>query len=106
MTVALGLDCQGDYVLCTDSQVTKEGGLKYEEEKIFHWHTDDWCVALGYSGLSPYMKTVCEQLANRLQQIANESEERFPEQVKIELQDILEQTYKAHRRDMQLEAIS
>jgi len=38
VTVGIGFQCPGAVVLCADRQMTKEGGLKYEEPKVLIAH--------------------------------------------------------------------
>jgi len=38
VTIGIGFQCPGAVVLCADRQLTKEGGLKYEESKVFTSH--------------------------------------------------------------------
>jgi hypothetical protein len=38
VTVGIGFQCPDGVVLCADRQITKEDGLKYEEQKVFVGH--------------------------------------------------------------------
>lgn len=70
MTIALGFPCVDGIVLCSDSQMTVQGQMKYHESKI---HTicslsekARWTVGLTYSGDPSIMKSLYEQVKNTL----------------------------------------
>jgi len=58
MTIALGFKSHDGIVLCTDSQITKEGGLKFEGQKIRFILSDRWAVALAFAGSADLMQLV------------------------------------------------
>jgi 20S proteasome alpha/beta subunit len=105
MTIALGLKAVDGLVLCTDSQITKAGGLKYEAPKIFPFLDDDWAAALAFAGNPDFMKLVFETLSDRLHDPTDsELRHQFPDRVRIILKDIL-RTLKREHPKMMLEIL-
>lgn len=66
MTIALGLWCDDGIVLCTDSQITVDGGLKFNAKKIHTLHGDSWVAVLAFAGSADLMKLVDEMLYPKL----------------------------------------
>jgi len=66
MTVALGFRCEDGIVLCADTQITKEGALKYYQKKTFLVEgSDRWSVGFTYSGNPDVMDLVIEKMRER-----------------------------------------
>src|SRR5208282_3434119 len=70
MTIALGFPCIDGIVLCSDSQVTTPGAMKYHESKIHTvaWMGEgvEWTVGLTYSGNPDVMKSLFEKMSDAL----------------------------------------
>jgi hypothetical protein len=68
MTIGIGFKCSNGVVLCADSQISKEGGLKYNEKKIYtingvHPSDHDYHgITLCYAGDPDIMKLLCERI--------------------------------------------
>lgn len=62
MTVGVGFQCLDGVVLAADRQITKEGGLKYEEQKIFRGLYDNVECASTYAGDPGMAKTLFEDI--------------------------------------------
>lgn len=70
MTIALGFPCLDGIVLCSDSQLTTPGIMKYHESKIHTvaWMSEEanWTVGLTYSGDPDIMKSLFEKMNDAL----------------------------------------
>jgi hypothetical protein len=66
MTIALGFPCIDGIVLCSDSQVTMPGHMKYHESKIHTvtWMSEEanWTVGLAYSGDPDVMSSLFDKM--------------------------------------------
>lgn len=99
MTVAIGLSCFDGSVLCTDSQISVSGGLKYPAKKIHTLSYGDWSVGLAYAGSPLLMELVVEELYPRLLDARrNALCERWGDMVRSALQEVLRETCKKHKR--------
>jgi 20S proteasome alpha/beta subunit len=99
MTIALGIQCRGGVVLCADSQVTKEGGLKFNEGKIFDLHSDNERILLCYAGSPDIMKVIKERIMKEIPASLTSSQSR--EAIEI----ILKDTYRRHGTKRQVEML-
>jgi hypothetical protein len=66
MTVGIGFECLDGVVLAADRQITKTGGLKYEEEKIFRGYYDRVQCACTYSGNPAKAKNLFDDIFKAL----------------------------------------
>jgi hypothetical protein len=70
MTIALGFFCMDGVVLCSDSQVTTPGHMKYHESKIraVSWMSEEanWTVGLTYSGDPDVMRSLFDKMNDAL----------------------------------------
>ncbi len=98
MTVAIGLWCDDGLVLCTDSQFTVSGGLKYPASKIHNMSYGDWSVSLAFSGSPQLMELVQEKLYPKLLNPENDSKDEWGEVVCEELETILRDVCKKDRK--------
>jgi len=99
MTIALGIQCREGVVLCTDSQVTKEGGLKFNEGKIFNLYGDNERILLCYAGSPDIAKVIKERIRIDVPPTLTSSE--ACEAIEIILRD----TYKRHGTRQQVEML-
>jgi hypothetical protein len=60
VTIALGFCVSDGIALCTDSEINKEGGLKYNDKKIHPLMYDDHALAFAYSGSPEIMDLLLE----------------------------------------------
>jgi 20S proteasome alpha/beta subunit len=96
VTIALGLKTPTGAVLCTDSQITKEGGLKYRGKKICDFIKDDGAVSIAFAGSPSLMQALKEQLTERLKEPRNKSVKWTP-WVRKHVAAILADFHKHHR---------
>jgi 20S proteasome alpha/beta subunit len=87
VTIALAIQCRDGAVLCADSQITKEGGLKYNDQKIFEMFPGEHDrVALCYAGSPEIMRLVVERLEKDLPESLDA--DTFREILEVALRDI------------------
>src|SRR5216684_1938299 len=98
MTVGVGLWCDDGLVLCTDSQITVGGGLKYPAPKIHNMSYGDWSVSLAFAGSPPLMELVQEKLYPKLLNPENDYADEWGEVVREKLEAILQEVCKKHRK--------
>ena len=86
MTIALGFRAPDGIVLCTDSQMTKEGGLKFNDKKIFNIVNERWTAGIAFAGSADLMKNIVDELDGLLSDL-----ERDGPPVTVQAQMCLEQ---------------
>lgn len=77
VTIALGFTCVDGVVLAADRQITKEGGLKYEQDKILFGGTIGGNMtvdfALAYAGSPDLAKNLLDQIGFVVLDVCNET---------------------------------
>jgi hypothetical protein len=66
VTIALGFCASDGIALCTDSEINKDGGLKYNDKKIHPLLYDDHAIAFAYSGSPEIMDLVLEGMKKKM----------------------------------------
>jgi hypothetical protein len=66
MTVGIGFQCLDGVVLCSDRQITKSGGLKYEEQKIFEGYYENLQCACAYAHNPDIARNVFDEIFRSL----------------------------------------
>ncbi len=109
MTIALSFQCQGGVVLAADSQITKEGGLKYNEKKIFDFWYRDFGAVMCYAGSPDIMNLVCERMDREVfHSFVGESVVPGPPTsewntlMRAKLKDVLKNIFKEHGQGLVL----
>jgi 20S proteasome alpha/beta subunit len=63
MTVGIGFQCPDGVVLASDRQITKDGGLKYEEGKFFRGYYDEVQCGCTYAGYPANAKNLFDDIS-------------------------------------------
>lgn len=94
MTIALGFHTHYAVILCSDSQITAPGYMKYEGPKIFAINpfdpTEDenWSVGLTYAGDPERMNRIYERMENALLTEHDVDQKRVKELFEESLDDV------------------
>ena len=96
MTIALGFKGPDAIALVTDSQMTKEGGLKFNGQKIFHIATDEWSVAMAFAGSADLMRPIYGELEWKLDDLEPDGA-AVTAAVFMYLEEIAQEFAKKHR---------
>jgi len=112
VTIALSFQCQGGVVLAADSQITKEGGLKYNEKKIFDFWYRDFGAVMCYAGSPDIMNLVCERMDREVfHSFVGESVVPGPPTsewntlMRAKLKDVLKNIFKEHGSKHEIELL-
>lgn len=78
VTIAIGIHTPDGIVLCSDSQLTVAGYMKYYGQKIETiWDGEKWSVALTYSGDPERMRRIYEHMRERLRDAGKQVDEPY-----------------------------
>jgi hypothetical protein len=106
VTIALGFKCNDGVVLCSDSQITKEGDLKFNESKLrlvaYQGDSGNWAIGVTYAGSPEFMKLFMEKFTPSVWAIHPKPN---PSAIRSAIETILDGIYRQHRSLMNLELL-
>ncbi len=98
MTIALGFQSRDGIALCTDSQVTKEGGLKFNSKKIEVLLYENRVVAFAYAGSPEVWPLFLEEMQKKIEdESASLLGLLWHEEIRAHLETVLISIAKKHR---------
>jgi hypothetical protein len=103
MSIALGVRHRDGMTLCTDSEMSKAGGLKYNGQKLFYLSTEHWSIATAFAGYPEMMTIFQERLWCALP--VQQSDDSYP-QVGSLIKDIVRSMRAEYKSKFVLETIS
>ena len=106
VTIALGFNCNDGVVLCSDSQITKEGGLKFNESKLdliaLQGVKENWAVGITYAGSPEFKKLFMEKFTPAVWAMQPKPS---PGEIRASIERILDDIHRQHRSSMNLELL-
>jgi hypothetical protein len=69
VTIGVGFDCNDGILLCSDTQITREGFHKFYEHKLFPHQGSGWSVAFTYAGDPHTMKSFDDSFSDAMYSI-------------------------------------
>lgn len=114
MTIGLGFCCDNGVVFCADSQITKEGGLKFNDKKIFTLKSMHASAETGkrmvlcYAGSPEIMKLICERLDREMSVcdlLFSADDASWNETLRDKLEEALRDVYRKHGTKQQVELL-
>ncbi len=109
MTIALGFHASDGIVLCTDSQATKAGGLKFTIPKIYivddSSEVEQWNITFAFAGNADLMAVVQREMWERMVGPAREDWGYWEQAVRENLEAILQEIQKKHGKQSGIELL-